>query len=214
MISIYENQRRDLQAYEPSSKHIRHVIVVGNPGANQLKDFIREFYHDDHTELSEDPLPDLVVLIETASEIRVQLADFLESCATYRDQVILLLGSPLHRVDVLRVNMVRSTAIFIVLNKYTCDHMKEDAANILRLCAQRRFVVDASYSSENDRSSAKSVSIGWQDLAPRQHQPETILVDAAKEAQHRVERRIPRSVSDLVNQFAAATTPKLPPRAI
>lgn len=70
---------------------------------------------------------------------RHHLGDFLQSTGTYREKVSLLFGSPLNKRDLLRVEIQTASAVFFVPNKFSCHLAREDAANILRVCAIRRY---------------------------------------------------------------------------
>ena len=136
LVEIYNDHRSGRHSYTPSSAR-PHVVIIGDLSDVQMKDFIREFFHPDH-EVENQPLQDIVVMIDCEDEEHEaatfeSIRSYSSSFKRFRHRVVLLSGSPLDEADLLRAQIHRAEAVFVIPNKYERDVNAQDAASVLRI---------------------------------------------------------------------------------
>jgi len=119
----------------------RHVVVVGEPTVQTMKDFVSELYHPDHSDEAEDL--HIVFLLPRGSGAAV---DKILAHLTHKSNihvaplVHVLQGSVLDRLDLHRVSMTQAITCFVLPNTSCKDFMHEDTENIIRMTSVLQFV--------------------------------------------------------------------------
>lgn len=133
-----------------SQKGISHVIVTGNPNFAMMKDFLIEFFHPDHEALGIDSFK-VIFLLKSRKDNPYDPSMEMESLVGWlsaqgslriKKQTIALQGSMLEHADLERVQAAQAKCIFILPDMQSSNPFQEDADNILRVLAVKRFRKD------------------------------------------------------------------------
>jgi len=122
------------QSYNGRKNH-RHVLVAGTVNSNGLACFIHEFYNADQLRRSDDVMN---VVIMAPSYPSNDVIDLLADPA-FASRLTYISGSVLAEKDLLRADVGRAEAVWLLSNKLTDRPDEEDALTILRSLQLRAY---------------------------------------------------------------------------
>eukprot|EP00427_Karlodinium_veneficum_P053674 CAMPEP_0169409960 /NCGR_PEP_ID=MMETSP1017-20121227/59526_1 /TAXON_ID=342587 /ORGANISM="Karlodinium micrum, Strain CCMP2283" /LENGTH=1088 /DNA_ID=CAMNT_0009517193 /DNA_START=13 /DNA_END=3277 /DNA_ORIENTATION=+ len=101
-----------------ATRRRRHIVVVGTPSAQTVKELLLEIYHPDH-EIASQGLDTIVMLLPGQQAVMDSLKRFLHEKANSKllSKVWLLQGSPLHRTDLMRAQAAPYVRLVSLLMK-------------------------------------------------------------------------------------------------
>lgn len=138
LINLYKLRQIGNPPYKPKPD-TRHVVVMGNPSFAQLSAILRELFHEDHaSELDSDQLH-AVVLGDRKSKFTKGLIAKLEADPIFAARVTYVAGNATRTEDLDRSLARDAEAIFVFPNKLSDDPTSEDAMNIMRVLATKRY---------------------------------------------------------------------------
>ncbi|KAJ0398183.1 hypothetical protein P43SY_000552 [Pythium insidiosum] len=138
LISLYRSRQIGNPPYHPRIDH-RHVIIMGNPSFAQLSSIIRELLHDDHIAKDDKSRLHVVVLGDRSSKFTKGLVTKLGADPIFAAQVTYVAGNPTRVEDLERAKACDAEAVFVFPDKLSDEPAHEDAVNIMRVLATRRY---------------------------------------------------------------------------
>lgn len=135
VISLSSRYRK---AYHPSAE-TSHVVLVGNVrDGHMVREFLREFYHEDRMEDADHMGVDcrcvILGLDEPSEEVRKLLSD-----AQYTDRLQYIRGSAMNADDLERARVDVADAVFIVSDVKSTDARTADNVTTLRALKIQNF---------------------------------------------------------------------------
>uniref|UniRef100_H3HE03 Uncharacterized protein n=1 Tax=Phytophthora ramorum TaxID=164328 RepID=H3HE03_PHYRM len=139
LISLYKLRQIGNPPYTPKPDS-KHVLVIGNPSFAQLSAILRELFHADHLSDSDTQQLEAVVLGEVKSTFTKPLIAKLKADPIFTSRVTYVAGNATRADDLERCLARDARAIFVFPDKLTGDPATEDAMNIMRVLATKRYV--------------------------------------------------------------------------
>lgn len=138
LINLYNLRQVGNPPYKPKPDS-KHVLVIGNPSFAQLSAILRELFHEDHASDLEGDQLHAVVLGDRKSKFTNGLVAKLKADPIFAARVAYVAGNPTRTEDLERSLARDAEAIFVFPNKLSNDPANEDAMNIMRVLAAKRF---------------------------------------------------------------------------
>ncbi|TMW56686.1 hypothetical protein Poli38472_006696 [Pythium oligandrum] len=138
LINLYKSRQIGNPSYQPKPES-RHVIIMGNPSFTQLLSILRELFHEDHTSSDDTGQLHAVVLGDRKSRFTKGLVAKLEADPIFVARVTYVAGNPTRTEDLERALAKQAEAVFVFPDKLSDDPANEDALNIMRVLATRRY---------------------------------------------------------------------------
>ena len=126
------NSKRQYAKFD-TTRVPRHVIVCGHITAFSAQEFLKDFLHPDRGDTHTH-----ILFLHPARPDR-DLKDVLRS---YYTRVQYIVGSVLNGNDLEKSKIFRSSAVFILADKFTNIPLEEDNANLLRLVSIKNTTTD------------------------------------------------------------------------
>eukprot|EP00440_Ansanella_granifera_P063138 gb/GFBE01068463.1/.p1 GENE.gb/GFBE01068463.1/~~gb/GFBE01068463.1/.p1 ORF type:complete len:1219 (+),score=314.49 gb/GFBE01068463.1/:1-3657(+) len=123
----------------PNRPGQRHVILVGSPSFQVIKDLLAEIYHEDHADETED-LNTVIMYLPGQRKVIELLSVYLGAAEHVRLQsrVWTVEGSALKPEDLDRVRFKTCHTAFLMPNIYSDDPEREDVGNVMRALTMKR----------------------------------------------------------------------------
>lgn len=138
LINLYKLRQVGNPPFKPKAD-TKHVVVMGNPSFAQLSAILRELFHEDHaSDVDSDELH-AVVLGDRRSKFTKGLVAKLEADPIFAARVTYVAGTPTRTEDLERALARDAEAVFVFPNKLSNDPANEDAMNIMRVLAAKRY---------------------------------------------------------------------------
>jgi len=118
----------------------RPIIISGNTTASMAKDFIAEIFHTDHADDSEDL--HLIFFFPSGGPEMDEVIRFtrLKQNISLAPKISVFRGSVLESEHLKRVSASKVEAFFVLPNLNCANPFQEDAENIIRMMAVRRYM--------------------------------------------------------------------------
>ncbi|KAG7398851.1 Calcium-activated potassium channel subunit alpha-1 [Phytophthora boehmeriae] len=139
LIDLYKLRQIGNPPYAPKPDS-KHVLIIGNPSFAQLSAILRELFHADHLSDTDTQQLEAVVLGERESKFTKPLIAKLKGDPIFASRVTYIAGNATRSEDLKRSLARNSKAVFVFPDKLTGDPASEDAMNIMRVLATKRFV--------------------------------------------------------------------------
>ncbi|KAE8911693.1 hypothetical protein PF005_g10335 [Phytophthora fragariae] len=139
LISLYKLRQIGNPPYTPKLDS-KHVLVIGNPSFAQLSAILRELFHPDHLSDTDTQQLQAVVLGERNSKFTKPLIAKLKADPIFASRVTYVAGNATRSEDLERSIARDARAVFVFPDKLTGDAATEDAMNIMRVLATKRYV--------------------------------------------------------------------------
>ncbi|KAG6611317.1 Voltage-gated Ion Channel (VIC) Superfamily [Phytophthora cinnamomi] len=139
LISLYKLRQIGNPPYTPKPDS-KHVLVIGNPSFAQLSAILRELFHADHMSDTDTQQLEAVVLGERNSKFTKPLITKLKADPIFASRVTYIAGNATRSEDLERSLARDARAVFVFPDKLTGDAATEDAMNIMRVLATKRYV--------------------------------------------------------------------------
>ncbi|EGZ16141.1 hypothetical protein PHYSODRAFT_508431 [Phytophthora sojae] len=139
LISLYKLRQIGNPPYTPKLDS-KHVLVIGNPSFAQLSAILRELFHADHLSDTDTQQLHAVVLGERNSKFTKPLIAKLKGDPIFASRVTYVAGNATRSEDLERSLAREARAVFVFPDKLTGDAATEDAMNIMRVLATKRYV--------------------------------------------------------------------------
>ncbi|OWZ12968.1 Voltage-gated Ion Channel [Phytophthora megakarya] len=139
LISLYKLRQIGNPPYTPKPDS-KHVLIIGNPSFAQLSAILRELFHVDHLSDTDTQQLEAVVLGERKSKFTKPLIAKLKADPIFTSRVTYIAGNATRSEDLERSLARNARAVFVFPDKLTGDAATEDAMNIMRVLATKRFV--------------------------------------------------------------------------
>jgi hypothetical protein len=139
LISLYKLRQIGNPPYAPKPDS-KHVLVIGNPSFAQLSAILRELFHADHLSDTDPQQLEAVVLGERNSKFTKPLIAKLKADPIFTSRVTYIAGNATRSDDLERALARDARAVFVFPDKLTGDPATEDAMNIMRVLATKRYV--------------------------------------------------------------------------
>ena len=117
-----------------------HVLIIGNPSYAQLSAILQELFHADHLSDTDTRRLDAVILGERKARFVKPLIAKLKADPIYTSRVTYVAGDATRIEDLKRSLACDAIAVFVFPDKLASDAAHEDARNIMRVLATRRYV--------------------------------------------------------------------------
>lgn len=121
-------------AYTPRGQLSKHVVICGSINAKNLRDFLTEFFHEDHEN------EEMNVVVLTSEEPQLDMLLMLRE-PIYEFNVIYLEGSALVPKDLIRARVDSAEAVFIMADKFAAVPDEEDSKIMLQNLCIRKFLI-------------------------------------------------------------------------
>jgi hypothetical protein len=144
LINLYKSRQIGNPPFTPKPD-ARHVVVMGNPSFSQLSSILRELFHEDHMTATEHQQQHesgrlhAVVLGERKSKFTRALVAKLEADPIFAANVTYVAGTATKAEDLERARAKEAEAVFVFPDKLSEDPANEDATNIMRVLATKRY---------------------------------------------------------------------------
>ncbi|EEY57624.1 Voltage-gated Ion Channel (VIC) Superfamily [Phytophthora infestans T30-4] len=139
LISLYKLRQIGNPPYTPKPDS-KHVLIIGNPSFAQLSAILRELFHVDHISDTDTQQLEAVVLGEHKSKFTKPLVAKLKADPIFTSRVTYIAGNATRSEDLERALARDARAVFVFPDKLTGDAATEDAMNIMRVLATKRYV--------------------------------------------------------------------------
>ncbi|CAG8453233.1 802_t:CDS:10 [Diversispora eburnea] len=133
LLDLIQQRSKYEHSYKPE-KNREHIIVTGNFDASSLFEFLREFFCQDHGMVT----MNTHVVILNSDEPDDEISSFLEDPA-FVNRVQYVKGSPTFRRSLQKVKADTASAAFLLSSKFSKNNDDEDAAQIMRALALKKF---------------------------------------------------------------------------
>ncbi|RHZ54193.1 hypothetical protein Glove_429g18 [Diversispora epigaea] len=133
LLNLIQARSKYEHSYEPE-KNREHMIVTGSFDATSLFEFLREFFCQDHGMVT----MNTHVVILNSDEPDEEIASFLEDPA-FVNRVQYVKGSSTFRRSLKKVKAETASAAFILSSKFSDKPDDEDAAQIMRALALKKY---------------------------------------------------------------------------
>ncbi|KAJ3103629.1 hypothetical protein HDU97_009968 [Phlyctochytrium planicorne] len=134
LIELFKARSKFVHSYKPYNDH-DHVVVLGELETNSVKDFLREFFCEDH---GPSTMSTRVVMMnpeEPSEGLKMLLDDPL-----YANRVTYIKGSAMSSHDLKKTKISRSKACFILSSNYADrDSSEVDAEAVMRAISVKKF---------------------------------------------------------------------------
>lgn len=138
LINLYNLRQIGNPSYKPKPDTI-HVVIMGNPSFAQLSAILRELFHEDHFSDLETEALHAVVLGERKAKFSKELVAKLKADPIFAARVTYVAGTATRAEDLDRALARSAEAIFAFPDKLSDDPADEDAMNIMRVLAAKRY---------------------------------------------------------------------------
>ncbi|CAI5716221.1 unnamed protein product [Hyaloperonospora brassicae] len=139
LTSLYNLRRIGNPPYVAKPDAI-HVLIIGNPSYAQLSAILQELFHADHLSDTDTRRLGAVILGERKARFVKPLIAKLKADPIYTSRVTYVAGDAT-RIEDLKRSLARDAiAVFVFPDKLASDAANEDARNIMRVLATRRYV--------------------------------------------------------------------------
>ncbi|RLN63577.1 hypothetical protein BBP00_00004030 [Phytophthora kernoviae] len=139
LIDLYKLRQIGNPPYAPKPDS-KHVLIIGNPSFAQLSAILRELFHADHLSDTDTQQLEAVVLGERKSKFTKPLIAKLKGDPIFASRVTYIAGNATRSEDLERSLARKAKAVFVFPDKLTGDPASEDAMNIMRVLATKRYV--------------------------------------------------------------------------
>ncbi|ETM39718.1 hypothetical protein L914_14153 [Phytophthora nicotianae] len=139
LVSLYKLRQIGNPPYTPKPDS-KHVLIIGNPSFAQLSAILRELFHVDHISDTDTQQLEAVVLGERKSKFTNPLIAKLKADPIFTSRVTYIAGNATRSEDLERSLARDARAVFVFPDKLTGDAATEDAMNIMRVLATKRYV--------------------------------------------------------------------------
>ncbi|KAL3661469.1 hypothetical protein V7S43_013669 [Phytophthora oleae] len=139
LISLYKLRQIGNPPYTPKPDS-KHVLIIGNPSFAQLSSILRELFHADHLSDTDTQQLEAVVLGERKSKFTKPLIAKLKGDPIFTSRVTYIAGNATRSEDLERALARSARAVFVFPDKLTGGAATEDAMNIMRVLATKRYV--------------------------------------------------------------------------
>ncbi|GMF26040.1 unnamed protein product [Phytophthora lilii] len=139
LVSLYKLRQIGNPPYTPKPDS-KHVLVIGNPSFAQLSAILRELFHADHLCDTDTQQLEAVVLGDRKSKFTKPLIAKLKADPIFTSRVTYIAGNATRSEDLERALARDARAVFVFPDKLTGDAATEDAMNIMRVLATKRYV--------------------------------------------------------------------------
>ncbi|CAI5745455.1 unnamed protein product [Peronospora destructor] len=139
LISLYKLRQIGNPPYIPKPDST-HVLIIGNPSFAQLSAILRELFHADHFSDADTQHLQAVVLGNRKAKFTKPLIAKLKADPIFISRVTYIAGDATRSEDLERSFARDAKAVFVFPDKLTGDAVTEDAMNIMRVLATKRYV--------------------------------------------------------------------------
>ncbi|CAH0476523.1 unnamed protein product [Peronospora belbahrii] len=139
LISLYKLRQIGNPPYAPKPDS-KHVLIIGNPSFAQLSAILRELFHADHLSGADTQQLQAVVLGNQNAKFTNLLIAKLKADPIFVSRVTYVAGDATRSEDLERSLARDAKAVFVFPDKLTGNAMTEDAMNIMRVLATKRYV--------------------------------------------------------------------------
>lgn len=139
LIDLYKLRQIGNPPYAPKPDS-EHVLIIGNPSFAQLSTILRELFHADHLSDIDTQRLEAVILGDRKAKFTKPLIAKLKADPIFTSRVTYIAGDATRGIDLDRSLARDARAVFVFPDKLTGDAVTEDAMNILRVLATKRFV--------------------------------------------------------------------------
>ncbi|RLN94411.1 hypothetical protein BBJ28_00011173 [Nothophytophthora sp. Chile5] len=139
LISLYRLRQIGNPSFTPKPDS-KHVLIMGNPTFAQLSAILRELFHADHVSESDTQQLEAVVLGDRKSKFTKHLIAKLKADPIFAVRVTYVAGNATQAEDLERSLARQAQAVFVFPDKLTDDPANEDAMNIMRVLATKRYI--------------------------------------------------------------------------
>ncbi|CAH0490325.1 unnamed protein product [Peronospora farinosa] len=139
LISLYKLRQIGNPPYTPKPDS-KHVLIIGNPSFAQLSAILRELFHADHLSNADTQQLEAVVLGNRKAKFTKPLIAKMKADPIFISRVTYIAGDATRSKDLERSLARDAKAVFVFPDKLTDDAVTEDAMNIMRVLATKRYV--------------------------------------------------------------------------
>ena len=139
LISLYKLRQIGNRPYAPKPDST-HVLIIGNPSFAQLSAILRELFHADHLSDADPQQLEAVVLGSRKAKFTKLLIAKLKADPIFTSRVTYIAGDATRSEDLERSLARDAKAVFVFPDKLAGDAVTEDAMNIMRVLATKRYV--------------------------------------------------------------------------
>ncbi|CEG40508.1 voltage-gated ion channel superfamily [Plasmopara halstedii] len=139
LVNLYKLRLIGNPPYTPKPDST-HVLIMGNPSFSQLSTILRELFHVDHLIDTDTERLEAVILGDRKAKFTNPLIAKLKADPVFTSRVTYIAGDATRNEDLDRSLAGEARAVFVFPDKLTGDAVTEDAMNIMRVLAAKRYV--------------------------------------------------------------------------
>lgn len=133
LVTLINSQSKYARDNYDAINNVPHIVLIGTFSINSLKNFLGEYFHQDHG----DSLKNLVILMPVQPDPNLEI--WLQK-ETYSNEVTILEGVSSNDDDLKRCLVEKAEAVIILSDKFSFNAEQEDTKTILEAMIIKKYL--------------------------------------------------------------------------